>query len=67
VYGRLPQRAGERFEPASGWAIDAGYAYLWVKNGTSELATAGPPFPDSLMGTYRANVSVPAVQASCHL
>ncbi|HYL02680.1 MAG TPA: outer membrane protein transport protein [Steroidobacteraceae bacterium] len=57
---------GARFEPAAGWAIDAGYAYLRVKNGTSELATAGPPFPDSLMGTYRANVSVLGLQASFH-
>jgi len=66
VYGRLPQRAGERFEPASGWAIDADYAYLWMKNGTSELATAGPPFPDSPIGTYRANVNVLGLQASYH-
>ncbi len=57
---------GARFEPGAGWAIDAGYAYLWVKNGPSELASAGPPFPDSLMGTYRANVNVLGVQASYH-
>jgi long-chain fatty acid transport protein len=55
---------GARFEPSAGWSIDAGYAYLWVKNGPSELATAGPPFPDSLNGTYRASVNVLGLQAS---
>jgi long-chain fatty acid transport protein len=58
--------AGARFEPSPGWAIDAGYAHLWVKNGPSELATAGPPFPDSLSGTYRASVDVIGLQASFH-
>lgn len=55
---------GARFEPYAGCDIDVGYAHLWVKNGPSELANAGPPFPDSLNGTYRASVNVLGLQAS---
>lgn len=57
--------AGARFEPYSGCAIDVGYAHLWVKNGPSELASAGP-VPGALNGTYRASVDVLGVQASLH-
>jgi long-chain fatty acid transport protein len=56
---------GARFEPSPGWAIDAGYAYLWAKRGSSDLASAGP-VPGALLGTYRANVSVLGLQASYH-
>jgi long-chain fatty acid transport protein len=57
--------AGARFEPYPGWAIDAGYAYLWVKDGPSELTPAGP-LPGALTGTYRANVNVVGLQLSVH-
>jgi long-chain fatty acid transport protein len=59
--------AGARFEPAPGWAIDLGYAYLWIKNATSELSTpAGSPFPNTLFGTYKSSTSILGLQVAYH-
>lgn len=58
--------AGARFELFPGWAIDAGYAHLWLKDGQSELASPGP-LPGALTGTYRASVNVLGLQLSVHL
>jgi long-chain fatty acid transport protein len=59
---------GARFVPAPAWAIDFGYAYLWVKSGPSELNSSalGPGVPGALIGTYHANSSVLGLQASYH-
>lgn len=56
---------GARFEPSPGWAIDAGYAHLWVKNGPSELTPPGP-LPGALTGSYHASVNVVGLQLSAH-
>ncbi len=58
---------GARFEPAAGWAIDLGYAYLWIKSAPSELASAAAvPVPGTLVGNYKSNSSVLGVQVAWH-
>ncbi len=58
---------GARFAPAPGWAIDFGYAYLWIKDATSELATpAGSPYPNTLVGTYKSSASILGAQVAWH-
>ncbi|MBS0578535.1 MAG: outer membrane protein transport protein [Proteobacteria bacterium] len=56
---------GARWEPSSDWSVDLGYAYLWVKDGPSELTSPGP-VPGALLGTYTSNTSILGVQASFH-
>ena len=52
---------GARFAPGSSWSVDVGYAYLWVKDGSSALATSGP-LPGALVGTYSLHDSILGIQ-----
>jgi long-chain fatty acid transport protein len=58
---------GARFEPAPGWAIDFGYAYLWIESAPSELSSAAAlPVPGTLVGSYKSNTSILGLQLACH-
>lgn len=58
---------GARFEPAPAWAIDFGYAYLWIKSAPSELSSAAAlPVPGTLVGTYKSSSSVLGLQVAWH-
>jgi long-chain fatty acid transport protein len=54
---------GARFTPSEQWAIDAGYAHLWVDEAPSELAPPGP-VPGALLGEYDSGSDIFGVQAS---
>ena len=54
---------GARFAPSEQWAVDAGYAHLWVDEASSELAPPGP-VPGALIGEYDSSSDIFAVQAS---
>jgi long-chain fatty acid transport protein len=54
---------GARFAPTAQWAIDVGYAHLWVDDASSELAPPGP-VPGALLGEYDSSSDIFGVQAS---
>ena len=54
---------GVRFAPNERWSVDAGYAHLWVKDASSNLAPPGP-VPGTLIGEYDSSANVFGVQAS---
>lgn len=55
--------AGASWRPDERWTFDFGYAYLWVKQASSNLVSAGP-VPGALRGTYSSNSNILGVQAS---
>jgi long-chain fatty acid transport protein len=54
---------GARFAPSEQWNIDVGYAHLWVKDASSNLAPPGP-VPGTLIGEYDSSADIFGVQAS---
>ncbi len=54
---------GASWRPDERWTVDFGYAYLWVKNASSNLVSAGP-VPGALIGTYSSNINILGLQAS---
>jgi long-chain fatty acid transport protein len=54
---------GMRFQPNANWSFDAGYAHLWVQQGSSNLAPSGV-VPGALRGSYDSSSNVFAVQMS---
>jgi len=54
---------GTSWRPDERWTLDFGYAYLWVKEASSNLVSAGP-VPGVLRGRYSSNVNILGVQAS---
>jgi len=54
---------GARFAPSESWAVDLGYAHLWVDDASSNLAPPGP-VPGALIGQYDSSSDIFGMQAS---
>lgn len=54
---------GARYSPNARWAIDMGYAHLWVDEASSNLTPSGP-VPGTLVGEYDSSSDIFGVQVS---
>jgi len=54
---------GARFTPNDSWAVDVGYAHLWIDDASNNQAPPGP-VPGALIGEYDSSSNVFGLQAS---